>query len=59
MHVDHLNGFKFLQHSPRGQARSKFVESTAQSYMQTVSEEGDENMSFDALFVLMVNRADR
>ena len=58
MDVDHLDGFEFLQYGARSQARSQFVESAAQSHMQAVSDKGDENVCFNPLLELMVDRAD-
>jgi hypothetical protein len=37
-----LNGFEFLQHCPRRQARSQSVQPAVQSHVQAVGHEGDE-----------------
>ena len=59
MHIDHLNGFEFLQHCPRRQARSQSVQPAVQSHVQAVSHEGNENVRFDAILELMIDGADR
>src|ERR1700736_656719 len=59
MDVNHLNSFKFLQYSPRRQAWSQSVQAAVQSHVQAVSNEGDENVSFDAILKLMIDGADR
>src|SRR5208283_5703506 len=58
MNVDHLNGGEFLEHAARGQARREPFQAAAEGDVQTISEEGDEDVRLDALLFLMVDRAD-
>jgi hypothetical protein len=54
-----VNGFEFFQYSPGRQAWSRSVQAAVQSHVQAVSNEGDENVSFDAILKLMIDGADR
>ena len=55
MNVDHLHGLEFLQHCARCQARRCAPELVFQRHLQTVRQESDEDMGFDALFPEMVD----
>ena len=54
--VEHLDDGKFVAHGLRRQAVSQWLEPCTQGDAQTVSQEGDEDMGFDALFQSMINR---
>lgn len=58
-HVDHLRGGDLLQHTARGQSGCELFESMSERDVQTVGEESDEDVRFDAFFVLMENGSDR
>ena len=42
VHIEHLHGGKFLDHTARGQPRRQGVQSSIQRDVQAISEEGDE-----------------
>ncbi len=42
--VDHLNGCEFLEHAARGQARREPFQAAAEGDVQTIGEEGDEDV---------------
>jgi hypothetical protein len=53
------HGFEFLQHCPWRQTRSRVsVQPAVQSHVQAVSNEGDENVSFDVILKLTIDGAD-
>ena len=55
--IEHLDGGQLVQHGPGGQSGCQGLKPGPQSYMKAISEEGDEDVSFDASLELMVNRA--
>ena len=59
MNVDHLNGGKFFQRAACCESRRERVQPARQGDQQGVGEEGDEDVRFDASFVLVEDRADR
>ncbi|WP_297365497.1 hypothetical protein [Acidiferrobacter sp.] len=59
MDIKHLRGRKGIEHAPRGQAARVRFQLLRQRGMQTIAQEGDEDMRLDALRVLVVDRADR
>ena len=59
MHVDHLQGGELLERATRGQAWGEVVQAAGQGDLQAIGEEGDEDVGFDTLLVLMEDRADR
>ena len=59
MDIKHLRGRKGIEHAPRGQAARVRFQLLRQRGMQTIAQEGDEDMRLDALRVLVVNRAYR
>ena len=59
MDVDHLHGRELLQRATRGEAGGECGEPTGERDLKTVGEEGDEDVSFDALVVVMEDGTDR
>ena len=59
MHVDHLDGGELRQRAAGGEAWGEAVQAAGQGDLQAVGEEGDEDMGFDAPFVVMEDRTDR
>ena len=59
MHVDHLNGGELRERASGGEAGREAVQAAGQGDLEAVGEEGDEDMGFDAPFVVMEDRADR
>jgi len=58
VHVDHLNGGEFFEQATRGQTRRQSFQTMADGDVEAVGEEGDEDVGFDALRLLMVDRPD-
>ena len=58
VHIEHLHGGKLLDHTARGQPRRQRVQSSAQGNVQTVGEEGDEDVCLDASLELMEDGTD-
>ena len=56
VHVDHLHGGELLQHRPRGESRRARARALLQRHMQAIGDEGDEDVGFDALVELMIDR---
>ena len=56
MDIDHLDGGEFLQGGPWGQARSEGAQTGLQGDLETVGQEGDKNVRFDAPIQLMIDR---
>jgi hypothetical protein len=56
--VDHLNGGEFLEQTARGQARRQSLQAMANGDVETIGEKGDEDVSFDALRLLVMDRTD-
>ena len=59
MDIDHLHGGELCQRAAGGEAGSEAVQASGQGDLQAVGEEGDEDVGFDAPFVVMEDRADR
>ena len=59
VHVDHLHGGEFLQHRARGQPRRQGAQALFQGDLQAIGDEGDEDVGFDAMVELVVDRPDR
>jgi len=57
MHVEHLHGGELVKHGPGGETGGERLESCAQRDVQTVGQEGDEDVRLDALLELVVDRA--
>ena len=57
--VEHLHTGELVEHAARRQARRVRSQLLGQRGMQAVGEERDKDVRFDALLVLMVDRADR
>src|SRR6202158_5063282 len=57
MHVEHLDGGELVEHGPGGEAGGERLEPCAQRDVQTVSQEGDEDVRLDTVLELMVDRA--
>ena len=56
VNIEHLDGGELVQHGPRGEAVRQRLEPRAQGDVETIGEEGDEDVRFDALDQLMVDR---
>jgi hypothetical protein len=56
MDIDHPDGGAFLQGGPWGQARREGAQTGLQGDLETIGEEGDENVRFDPSIHLVVNR---
>ena len=57
MDVEHLDGGELVEHGPGREARRQRLEASAQRDVQSIGQEGDEDMRLDAVFVLVVDRA--
>src|ERR1700687_6415316 len=57
MHVEHLDGGELVEHGPGGEPGGERLEPSAQRDVQTVSQEGDEDVRLDTVLELMVDRA--
>src|SRR5882757_11223536 len=58
MNIDHLDGSELLERASGGQAGCEGVQAVRQGDVQAVGEEGDEDVGFDALLVLVEDGAD-
>ena len=56
MNVDHLDGGELLESTARGQSRRQSVQATLQRDLQAISQERDEDVSFDSALFLMEER---
>jgi hypothetical protein len=56
--VEHLDGGEFVEHGPRREAGGQRLELGAQRDVQAVGEEGDEDVRFDAVLKLVIDRAE-
>ena len=54
--LDHLDGGEFLQGGSWGQTRSEGAQTRLQGDLETIGEEGDENVRFDAPIHLMIDQ---
>jgi len=52
--VEHLDGGKLVEHGSRGEPCGERAESGAQRDVQTIGQEGDEDMRFDPLLQQLV-----
>ena len=57
IYVEHLHGSELVKHGPRREASRHRFEPCAQRDVQTIGQEGDEDVRLDALFELMVDWA--
>jgi hypothetical protein len=57
MDIDHLDGSELFERASGGQAGCEGVQAAGQGDMQAVGEEGDEDVGFDPLFVLVEDRS--
>ena len=56
MHIDHLDRRQFFQDGPRGQPGGELAGPELQSHLQAIGDEGDEDVGFDPVVQLMVDR---
>ena len=56
MDIDHLDGGELLEGSTRCQPRCQSMQATLQCDLQTVGQEGKEDMSFDPTLILVEDR---
>jgi hypothetical protein len=56
MHVQHLNRGKLFQHGPRRQAGGQIAQAPAQGDLQTAGQKGNEDVGFDPMLQLVINR---
>ena len=54
--VEHVDGGKLVEHRPRGEAGSQRPEPGAQRDVQTIGEEGHEDVRLNALLQLVMDR---
>jgi len=59
MNIDHLDGGELFQRTARGQPGRQSMKATRERDLQAVGQEGDEDVGFDPLLVLMEDRPDR
>ncbi len=57
MNVEHLDSGELVEHGSRGEAAGQRLEPGAKRDVKTVGQEGDEDVGFDALFQLVIDRA--
>jgi hypothetical protein len=58
MHIDHLDRRHLVQHGSRRQSRRQRSQPLLQRHLQAVSQERDQDVGFDPLVGLVVDRAD-
>ena len=56
MDIHHLDCRQLFQNGPRGQSRRQRTRLVLQRHLQAVGDEGDEEVGFDAMVELMVDR---
>src|SRR5258708_21316272 len=56
--VEHLDSGELGEHSPRGEAGRQRLELSAQRDVKAIGQEGDEDVRFDAVLKLVVDRAE-
>src|SRR5882672_2734317 len=56
--VEHLDGGELVEHGPRGEAWRQRLEPSAQRDVKAIGQEGDEDVRFDAVLKLVVDRAE-
>jgi hypothetical protein len=54
--IEHLDGGELVEHGPRGEAGGQRLELGAQRDVQTIGQEGDEDVRFDAVLKLVIDR---
>src|ERR1700676_1645759 len=59
MDIDHLDGGELVERAARGQPRRQSMKAARERDLHAISQKGDEDVSFDPLFVLMEDRTDR
>ena len=59
MHVDHLHGGELFERAAWGQSWRQGMEAPPERDVQTIGEEGDEDVGLDPRLILMEDRADR
>ena len=58
MDIDHLQGGELLQDGPRRQSRRAWSSQVFQGHIQTVGDEGEEDVRLDPILALMEDRSD-
>ena len=58
VNVEHLDGGELVEHGPRREAGGQRFEPGAQRDVQAVGKESDEDVRFDAVLELVVDRAE-
>ena len=56
--VEHLDGGELVEHGPRSEARCQRLELGAQGDVKAIGQEGDEDVRFDAVLKLVIDRAE-
>ena len=56
MNIDHLDGSELLKRAARSQSWRQCMQATLQRDLQAISQERDEDVGFDPVFVLMEDR---
>ena len=56
VYIEHLNAGELVEHGSGSEPAGQRLEPGAQRDMEAVGEEGDEDMGFDALFQLVIDR---
>ena len=59
MHVEHLDRGKFVQHRPRRQSRRQVAQPAPERQVQAIGQKRNEDVRFDPMFQLVMNRAQR
>ena len=57
VNVEHLDSGEFVEHGSRGEAAGQRLEPGAKRDVKAIGQEGDEDVGFDALFQLVIDRA--
>ena len=57
MNIEHLDAGELIEHGARGETRRQRFELCSQGDVQAIGHEGDEDVGFDAMLELMVDRA--
>jgi hypothetical protein len=55
--IEHLDGGELVEHGPRCEARRQWLEPRTQRDVQAIGQEGDEDVRFDAMLKLVMDRA--
>jgi hypothetical protein len=59
VHIQHLDGGKFVQNSTRAQSWCQWTQPRPQGYVQAVGHEGDKDVGLDPVLELVKNGAQR